>query len=366
MKILYGVQGTGNGHITRARHMAHALAKRSDLQVDYLFSGRASNNYFDMEVFNGYQSRRGLTFITENGRINRCKTLTQNNVYQFITEFRSLVLDNYDLVINDFEPVSAWAAKLSGVPSLSVSHQAAFLQNVPKHKQGLTDKIITKHFAPTQYSLGTHWYHFGHQIIPPFVTDVTHAAEASKKPSVTTLSGNPFTLVYLPFETLTTIQEQLQIPSEQAFICYHPDISKQVKDKNILWCPLSTSTFKQDLHRCAGVIANSGFELSTECLTLGKALLLKPLKGQYEQLSNAYTLKKLDLCEVMHSVNAEEIDEWLQHRKGTRISYPGDCQKFVDWIAQGNWHKHQQICKTLWEQVKFPDAVKAKLATLHA
>jgi UDP:flavonoid glycosyltransferase YjiC (YdhE family) len=35
MKILYGVQGTGNGHITRARIMAKAFAD-AGVQVDWV------------------------------------------------------------------------------------------------------------------------------------------------------------------------------------------------------------------------------------------------------------------------------------------------------------------------------------------
>lgn len=48
MKILYGVQGTGNGHIARARAMANAFAAQH-CQVDFLFSGRDPKRYFSME-----------------------------------------------------------------------------------------------------------------------------------------------------------------------------------------------------------------------------------------------------------------------------------------------------------------------------
>ena len=51
MKICYGVQGTGNGHIARARIMAQAFALRDDVTVDFYFSGRDADAYFDMEVF---------------------------------------------------------------------------------------------------------------------------------------------------------------------------------------------------------------------------------------------------------------------------------------------------------------------------
>ncbi|HFF2915998.1 TPA: glycosyltransferase family protein, partial [Vibrio cholerae] len=43
MKILYGVQGTGNGHIARSRAMCAAL-KQQQVDVDYLFSGRPVEN----------------------------------------------------------------------------------------------------------------------------------------------------------------------------------------------------------------------------------------------------------------------------------------------------------------------------------
>ena len=41
MKILYGVQGTGNGHITRGRAMQKALSD-AGIEVDWVFSGRDS------------------------------------------------------------------------------------------------------------------------------------------------------------------------------------------------------------------------------------------------------------------------------------------------------------------------------------
>ncbi|MFC3122457.1 MJ1255/VC2487 family glycosyltransferase [Agaribacter flavus] len=355
MRILYGVQGTGNGHITRARHLAKGLCSKQDIQVDYFFTGRDKGDYFDMEPFGNYRSARGLTFSTNNGRIQHRKTLTENNLFSFVKEVRSLVIKDYDLVINDFEPVTAWAAKLAGVPSLSVSHQAAYLYHVPKQQQGAMDKLITKHFAPTDHSLGTHWYHFGYNIIPPFVAkDLVHQSTVNS-------SKNAFILVYLPFENIHAIREQLQTLSEYSFVCFHPKATSIAKDKNIDWHPLSTPAFKHYLSNCSGVISNCGFELSTECLSIGKPLLVKPLQRQYEQLSNAYTLKSLGLCDVIHSLNAEEIDEWLQVKKGVKIDYPSDCSAFVDWIAEGNWAKAENICQRLWQHVVFPPEVKKRL-----
>lgn len=110
MRILYGVQGTGNGHITRARAMAPALAA-AGLEVDYLFSGREPEQFFDMEPFGDYQWRRGVTMVVEAGRAKSLKTLRQLKPLNFLREVRNLDVSGYDLVLTDFEPLTAWAGK---------------------------------------------------------------------------------------------------------------------------------------------------------------------------------------------------------------------------------------------------------------
>ena len=57
--------------------------------------------------------------------------------------------------------------------------------------------------------------------------------------------------------------------------------------------PLSHSEFHAHLLDAEGVISNAGFELASECLHLGKKLLVKPLAGQFEQLSNALALQAM-------------------------------------------------------------------------
>ncbi len=136
MKILYGIQGTGNGHISRAREMARVF-QGLDCQVDYYFSGRTADKFFDMACFGDFQVGKGLTFVTEQGCVQKWKTWRQLKLGYFRQEVKALDLSDYDLVLNDFEPVTAWAAKQQQVPSLSLSHQAAFLHHVPKVNDSL-------------------------------------------------------------------------------------------------------------------------------------------------------------------------------------------------------------------------------------
>ena len=49
MKILYGVQGTGNGHMARTKALLPEL-KKSGAQIDFVFSGRKQEDFFDMQA----------------------------------------------------------------------------------------------------------------------------------------------------------------------------------------------------------------------------------------------------------------------------------------------------------------------------
>ncbi|MDT0595674.1 MJ1255/VC2487 family glycosyltransferase [Glaciecola petra] len=357
MKILYGVQGTGNGHITRARHLVNALASDPSLQVDYFFSGRKLKDYFDMECFGNYLGKPGLTFHTTNGTINYKKTLLNNNLIDFMKDVNAVDVGNYDLVLNDFEPITAWASKLQGVPSISISHQAALLHPIPNKKPNLLNDFITRFFAPTSQTIGTHWYHFGYDVIPPFVAkELVEAAAGGRKKSLV-----DSILVYLPFEELQVISEHLVVLSEYQFICFHPLVENAYVEENIAWYPPSTTQFKRHLISCDGVICNAGFELSTECLTLGKPLLIKPLRRQYEQMINANTLKMLGLAKVIHSIDSDAIQDWLLTRKSEIIGYSSDTRPLVNWLKSGNWNDTKELCDELWEQVIFPNDIKSQL-----
>ncbi|MCL9775153.1 MJ1255/VC2487 family glycosyltransferase [Vibrio methylphosphonaticus] len=345
MKILYGVQGTGNGHIARARAMSEAL-RTHDVEVDFLFSGRDKEKYFSMEQFGQYETRRGFSFVTKNGKVDYLQTATDNNILHFMQETRSLDVSHYDLVVNDFEPISAWAAKRQKVPTVSISHQNAFRFDVPQKGSNWLDSQIIQHFAPSDHQLGLHWYHFDQPILPPIVHTQSHE-----------VTSDEMVLVYLPFESLDVIIDLLVRFVNQPFVCYHPDIVEMETIENLTMKPLSHQTFQIDLHRCNGVIANGGFELPSEALSLGKKLLVKPLEGQFEQQSNAATLESLGLAHSMDTLNASVVRDWLDEQQAERVVYPDVASEIAQWLMSGEWHCSQSLRQRLWEKVDFPSYV---------
>ena len=58
---------------------------------------------------------RGFTFIiNKKGKVSYLRSIFGNNILKFFKDIISLNLNNYDLVISDFEPISAWASKIKG------------------------------------------------------------------------------------------------------------------------------------------------------------------------------------------------------------------------------------------------------------
>lgn len=342
MKILYGVQGTGNGHLSRARGMAKHLGRRG-ADVSYLFSGRPRGQLFDMEAFGDYQVRQGLTFTVCDGKVSYLRTVLGNNPLRFVQDVLALDLSTYDVVLNDFEPVTAWAARLRGKPVISFGHQPAFRHNIPVCGGDWLSRTILRYFAPGDVNIGLHWHHFGQQILPPII----HFERDD------TLVIDNRILVYLPFEEQQPLIAMLRYLPVWDFYLYAPG-HVWIDDGNIHLRPLSVAGFQHDLKTSAAVICNAGFELPSEALQLGKKLLVKPLHNQMEQASNALALERLGLATVMQQVDAALIRDWLQQpNRNQPMNYPDVAEALVDWLLAGNWRDTRSLADSLWHGTVF-------------
>lgn len=338
MKILYGVQGTGNGHISRARAMAKALERHPELEVQWLFSGREPEKLFSMEPFGDYWWREGLTFVHREGRIDSLATTRQLNLGRLLRDIRELPVGDFDLVISDFEPVTAWAARRRGKASLGLGHQYAFDFPIPAPRFNWMARGIMRAFAPVQHSLGMHWYHFGHPILPPIAQPHGQYGDGEH------------ILVYLPFEHHGPLLDELaRVP--QKFIVYGAPVDLPAAGNIRLKAP-SIDGFRQDVATSRAVICNSGFELIAETLTLGKPILTRPLAGQFEQEANAQALRELQLAHVVDKVDASTIGTWLNDQPaGVRIQWPDVAGTIVRWLADGRSQTPAELADSLWEQV---------------
>lgn len=303
MKILYGVQGTGHGHISRARVILPKL--REVAEVDVLISGY--NFHLDLDGEIKYKAR-GLSLTYDNkGSVDLLGTALKLKPARFIQDVQEAPVDNYDFVVNDFEPVSAWAAQAAGIPCVGISHQASFLSpNVPRPKRkSLVAEGVMKHFAPLTAAVGSHYLRYDSFIEPPIVRKQIQ--------DLNPIPGGHVT-VYLPAFSNDLLLSEFSKVKEVEWHIFSPSCSEIRQVGNVKIMPVGKDTFLKSLESCMGVISSTGFETTSESMYLGKKLLTIPIRNQYEQLSNAAALERLG-GEIVYDINStftDRIQRWLK------------------------------------------------------
>lgn len=283
MKILYGIQGTGNGHLSRSREIVKELKKEHD--VFCIFSGRKKKDYFDIEELKPYKIFKGLTFQKKNGKVDISSTILNVDLYSFIKDVKKLK-EKYDLVITDFEPITSLFSRNNNIPSIGISHQYAF--NSSKYLRNDLDpitKYLVKNFAPADLEIGLHWMSFEDNIKHPIINSDVESLETY---------NDDYYIVYLPWEEKETISS-LKDFSKERFVVYD---KRKILEKNIVSKKLSRENFIHDLSKCKGVVCSSGFQLLTEAIFLNKKIFTIPMKNQTEQVSNAKLISSMALGQV--------------------------------------------------------------------
>lgn len=312
MKVLYALQATGNGHISRANEIIPILEQICEL--DILVSGTQSN--VDLNHTIKYR-RKGLSFsFGKNGGIDFVKTFQNLQTKKFLQEIKSVPVDLYDLVINDFEPLSAWACRNRNIPCVAMSHQYAVIsQSAPKPR--LIDPLawmVLKHYAPCNRGIGFHFDQYDEHTFTPVIRSEIRNAYIRNLGHYT---------VYLPaYGEKKLIRFFSEFPSVQWHI-----FSKESKNNHAVrncWIrPVNNYDFISSFTTCEGIITGAGFETPAEAMHMGKKLLVIPMKNQYEQYCNAAALEKLGVA-CMKNLKMNKISKvrkWMQSDRVIKRHY---------------------------------------------
>ena len=249
MRILYGIQGTGLGHLSRSLDLVVALRARGH-EVDVLVSGRPPAMLRLAEGVSAVTVRKGLTFVNRGGRIRYLETAWQLDFGTLARDVRALCSDasRFDLVVTDFEPITAWMARRADLPCVGVANQYAFRFRVPMAGGDPLGRLILAGFAPVACPLGLHWHHWGAPIFPPIVArDLARPAPFAETR----------VLVYLPYEDRDTVVRVLRRIRGFEFELY-TNIPAPVDRGNVRLRPLDREEILWDLSGCAGVPLQRG------------------------------------------------------------------------------------------------------------
>ncbi len=338
MKILYAIQGTGNGHVCRALDIIPALRKKADL--DILISGTQSDIRLPFTVTYQFE---GLSFIFgKNGGVDLMETYKKSHLRKLLKEIRSLPVDKYDLIISDFEPVSSWACYIHNKTCIALSHQAAVLdKHCPQpRKEDPMGRAILKVYAPSSVRYGFHFSPYTDHIFTPVIRKQVREVAVGNKGHYT---------VYLPAYSDQRIISILGLIRDVRWEVFSKHYREKKSIENIDVFPIENETFIQSMASAAGVLCGAGFETPAEALFLHKKLMVIPMKNQFEQHCNAAALKTLGVP-VLKSLKGKhlpKIIDWLQSDQQVKVDYPDNTSKIIDLLLEN--HANSKLCSPVAE-----------------
>lgn len=314
-RILYAVQGTGNGHVARARQIIPILQKLGD--VDVWLGGTESE--IELPQKPTYSALGFVLYYDKAGAVSFWRTIVKNKYLQIIRDIFSAPVAEYDIIINDFEFITAWASMLRGVHCISLSHQAAFHYKEcprPKFKNPIGE-LILRYYAPARKYLGFHFQCYHSNIYPPVIRDEIRQLKPTNGKHVT---------VYLPAFDHNKLISIFKAFEDYTFEVFSKFANKDLNHGNVHVKPISNEAFIRSFASSHGIICGAGFESPAEALFLGKRVLVVPINKQYEQYCNAAALKQLGQG-VMVLDNLDQsslyfVGAWLRSEKPTQTDYP--------------------------------------------
>jgi uncharacterized protein (TIGR00661 family) len=323
--ILYGVNGEGAGHSTRAREvLAHLVAGGHNVHVASFDRGlqNLKTDFAATEIY-------GFRFAYVNNQVRYKRTIAKNLITipraaRSLSRLRDLVEQRkIDVVITDFEPLTCHLGHKLGLPVISIDNQHCLTNTAvtwPRkyRRDAAAAKLVTRLMTPRAHA---------YLVISFFTAPVRKRNTFLFPPLLrhenldATPSDAGHVLVYVtsPAPALTRLLSSVRCP----FVAY--GFGREGQSGNILYKKPSLDGFFADLVSASAVVANSGFSLVTEALHLSKPYLAVPVRHQFEQIFNAYWLEKSGYGAYWEELNKERLESFLYnipHYREALAQYP--------------------------------------------
>jgi len=324
MKIFYAIQGTGNGHISRAEQLYPYLKKYGE--VDFFLSGSNAQlqtplpiKYKSDGISLHYKTTGGMDY----GKISKSLSF---NIYK---EAKALPIDKYDVIINDFEFITSLACSLKKKKSIQFGHQASFQSKLTPRSNSFNpigNLVLDKFVKSTNY-LGLHFESYDENIYNPIIKDeVVHA----------TAIDDGHIAVYLPQYSIAFLEPYLLAQPRFHFEVFTKEVTQITNHMNISFFPIENKSFTNCLIRCHGLITAGGFETPAEAMYLKKKILSIPILNHFEQECNGAAMKKLGVT-VIKKIDAkfnQIFNEWVTAQNNIQFELTHSTEDIVKILMQ--------------------------------
>lgn len=323
-KVLYGICGIGNGHFFRQTPV-----------IDFLLSQQTQILFFaygeSIRLLNRYQSNPLVKivevsvpyFIGNPDGVDFVRTEQINQSFDYSINLKAFSeaqswLGKPDVVLTDYEPVSAQYGYAYGTPVVTIDQQSKFFsRSTPPSINGFTceDEIMRlRMFFPVARRLACSFFRVSERndviIVPPLYRKSILDTKLKRQPI-----ENQF-IVYLSSQAgfkqnlaeVVSILEQAD--PKQHFHIFTKDVLTHDLPSHISVYPHGSPEFEKLLATCSGVISTAGHNLLGECMYLNIPVYAMPM-DLYEQQLNAKMIG--DFCYGMNYplLTSDKLNEFI-------------------------------------------------------
>jgi len=342
MKILIGICGIGNGHLSRQTNVINLLMNNHHEIV--IATTKNNINYFENKFPNFKVLEISIPWIACNSKgidfETSMKKYQEGEIDQF-SEFLNFSMGVEktfsgvpDLVITDYEPNVAQYSYAVDIPLICMEQQSKFLY---------LDEIKIRNYSILEEKKRINYFFpkYAYKVISSFFPIIIKDKNIKVvTPIISPLKEikpkkNHILVYFSPYENsdkYIKIVRALENISNYNIIVYTKE--KFNIDSNNITFKSYSSEFKNDLENAYCLISTAGHQLLSESISIEIPVYVIPL-STYEQNYNAKMIEKYDLGKIADNINNKEINQFIKEAP----YYKKKIIKFKNKYYKNNWGK---------------------------
>ncbi len=317
MKILIGICGIGNGHLSRQTNVIKLLKQNNNEIVIATTNnniGYFEENFPDLKVLEINIpwiacNEKGIDFETSINKYNEANIDQFYNFLNFAINVEKSFSGVPALVITDYEPNVAQYSYAVDIPLICMEQQSKFLYldeiEISNYSILEEKKRINYFFPKYDYKIISSFFPIDIKakkvkIVPPIISSLEEIT--NKK--------NHILVYFSPYENSLNyikVLNALKKIANYKIIVYTKE-KFDISLENIEFKNYSTE-FKNDLENSFCLISTAGHQLLSEAISIVIPVYLIPL-STYEQNYNAKMIEKYSLGEISKNISEIEMIEF--------------------------------------------------------
>ena len=343
MKILVGICGIGNGHISRQTNVINLLLSNKH---EVVVATTKNNTKYFKEKFKNIRlleinipwiacNTNGIDFDISLKKYKESNVDLFENFLGFSKNVEKAFNSIPELVITDYEPNVAQYSYALDIPLICMEQQSKFLYldeiKIQNYSNLEEKKRINYFFPKYDYKIISSFFPIRIKdkkikIVPPIISEMDEKE----------IKKNHILVYFSPYENSANyikVINALKKLKKYKIIIYTKEKYDKKEFKNIIFKNYSNS-FKTDLEDAYCLISTAGHQLLSESISINVPSYLIPL-NTYEQNYNAKMVEKYELGFIAKEINETEIYRFIEKVP----SYIKNINKFKKLYYKKSWQK---------------------------